>query len=34
VIAVELTIWIPAMIGLGLLALVLMFLFVIACDKV
>jgi hypothetical protein len=31
---VELTIWIPAMIGLGLLALALMFAFVFACDKV
>jgi hypothetical protein len=31
---VELTIWIPAMIGLGLLALALMFAFVLACDKV
>jgi hypothetical protein len=30
----ELTIWIPAMIGLGLLALALMFAFVSACDKV
>lgn len=30
----NLVIWIPAMVGLGLLALALMFGFVIACDKV
>lgn len=30
----NLIIWIPAMIVLGLLALGLMFLFIIACDKV
>jgi hypothetical protein len=31
---VNLTIWIPAMIGLGLAAIALMFAFVYACDKV
>jgi hypothetical protein len=31
---VELTIWIPALILLGLATLGLMFAFVIACDKV
>jgi len=30
----NLMIWIPAMVGLGLLALLLMFAFVIACEKV
>lgn len=30
----NLTIWIPTMILLGLLALALMFVFVIACEKV
>jgi hypothetical protein len=30
----SLMIWIPAMIGLGLAALGLMFAFVVACDKV
>ena len=30
----HLIIWIPAMFVLGLLALSLMFLFIIACDKV
>jgi hypothetical protein len=31
---VNLTIWIPAMIALGLLALASMFAFVFACEKV
>jgi hypothetical protein len=31
---VELTVWLPAMLFLGLAALGLMFLFVEACDKV
>jgi hypothetical protein len=31
---VDLTIWIPALIGLGLVALGLMFAFIYACDKV
>jgi hypothetical protein len=31
---VDLTIWIPALIGLGLVAITLMFAFVYACDKV
>jgi hypothetical protein len=31
---VELTIWIPALILLGLVTLGLMFAFVLACDKV
>ena len=31
---VDLTIWVPAMVVLGLVALALMFLFIIACDKV
>jgi hypothetical protein len=30
----DLTIWIPAMVLLGLIALGLMFAFVVACDKV
>ena len=30
----DLTIWVPAMLLLGLVALGLMFAFVIACDKV
>lgn len=30
----DLTIWIPGLMGLGLLTLGLMFLFVIGCDKV
>lgn len=30
----DLTMWIPAMVALGLVTLGLMFLFVIACDKV
>jgi hypothetical protein len=30
----NLEIWIPALIGLGLLTLGLMFAFVVACDKV
>jgi hypothetical protein len=30
----NLAIWVPAMVGLGLLTLGLMFAFVVACDKV
>ena len=30
----DLTFWIPALLGLGLAGLALMFAFVVACDKV
>jgi hypothetical protein len=31
---VDATVWIPATLGLGLVALALMYLFVVACDRV
>jgi hypothetical protein len=30
----DLTVWLPAMYGLGLVSLVVFFLFVIACEKI